>query len=129
MAQLGISVAWYYLVFTALGLAVVTFAAIMSHIPRIPQQRGLLAVILISAFAAVFSMLMTQITNPANTIEVSPFLYSVFRVAMGLLVFAALLDFFYYVQAKRRKLDGAGWSLVVGIGLLACAALGLGVQG
>ena len=133
MAQLGISVSWYYLVFTAIGLALVTFAAIMSHIPRIPQQRGLLAVILIAAFAAVFSMLLTQVTNPANDIEVSPFLYLLFRVAMGALIVAALLDFFYWAQAKRRRIDGAGWSLIVGVGLLVCAGLGLysqfGVQG
>ncbi len=133
MAQLGISVAWYYLVFTALGLALLTFAAIMSHIPRIPQQRGLLAVILIAGFTAVLSMLLTQITNPANSFEVSPFLYFLFRVSLGLLVLVALLDIFYYAQAKRRRLDGAGWSLFVGIGLLLCAALGLysqfGVRG
>jgi len=133
MAQLGISVSWYYLVFTALGLALMTFAAIMSHIPRIPQQRGLLAVILISGFTAILSMLLTQITNPANTFEVSPFLYFLFRVSMGLLVLVALLDLFYYAQAKRRNIDGAGWSLFVGIGLLLCAALGLysqfGVRG
>ncbi|HEY8602007.1 MAG TPA: hypothetical protein VIL85_26510 [Thermomicrobiales bacterium] len=133
MAQLGISVAWYYLVFTALGLALMTFAAIMSHIPRIPQQRGLLAVIVIAAFTAVLSMLLTQITNPANSFEVSPFLYFLFRVSLGLLVLVALLDLFYYAQAKRRKIDGAGWSLFVGIGLLLCAALGLysqfGVRG
>lgn len=133
MAQLGISVAWYYLVFTAIGLALVTFAAIMSHIPRIPQQRGLLAIILISGVAAVLSMLLTQITNPSNDIEVSPFLYFLFRGAMGALIVAALLDLFYWAQAKRRKIDGAGWSLTVAIGLLVCAGLGLysqfGVRG
>lgn len=125
MAQLGISVSWYYLVFTALGLALVTFAAIMSHIPRIPQQRGLLAIIVIAAAAAVLSMLLTQITNPSNAIEVSPFLYFLFRGAMVALVLAALLDLFYWVQARRRRLDGAGWSLAVAIGLLLCAGLGL----
>lgn len=124
MAQLGVSVSWYYLVFTAIGLALVTFAAIMSHIPRIPQQRGLLAVILISAAAAILSMLLTQVTNPSNAVEVSPFLYSLFRIAMGALVLAALLDLFYWFQAKRRRIDGAGWSLAVAIGLLICAALG-----
>lgn len=125
MAQLGISVAWYYLVFTALGLALVTFMAIMSHIPRIPEQRGLLVVILLAAFAAVLSLLLTQLTNPSNDFEVSPFLLTLFRVAMGLVIVAALLDLFYYFQAQRRKLEGAGWSLIVAIGLLICAALGL----
>jgi hypothetical protein len=125
MAQLGISASWYYLVFTALGLALVTFAAIVSHIPRIPQQRGLLAVILIAAFAAVLAMLLTQITNPASAFEASLFWYLLFRAAMAGLIVAALLDLFYYAQAKRRRLAGATWSLVVAVGLLACAGLGL----
>jgi uncharacterized membrane protein len=125
MAQLGISVSWYYLVFTAIGLAFVTFAAIMSHIPRIPQQRGLLAVIFLAAVAAVLSMLLTQVTNPSNDIEVSPFLYFLFRIAMGGVILAALIDLFYWAQAKRRKIEGGGWSLLVAIGLLICAALGL----
>ena len=124
MAQLGISAAWYYLVFTAIGLALVTFAAIMSHIPRIPQQRGLLAVILIAGFAAVLSMLLTQVTNPGNDFETSPFWYDLFRIAMGLVLVAALIDLVYYFQAKRRQLDGATWSLLVAIGLLICGALG-----
>lgn len=125
MAQLGISASWYYLVFTALGLALVTFAAIMSHIPRIPQQRGLLAVILVAGFAAVLSMLLTQVTNPSNDFTASPFLNLIFRAAMALVLLVALVDFGYYVQAKRRKLDGADWSLWVALGLLICGGLGL----
>jgi hypothetical protein len=125
MAQVGISVSWYYLVFTAIGLALVTFAAIMSHIPRIPQQRGLLAVILIAGLAAVLSLLLTQLANPGNDIPVSSFWYDLFRIAMGLVLVAALIDLVYYFQAKRRQLDGATWSLLVAIGLLICGALGL----
>ncbi len=125
MAHLGISPAWYYLVFTAVGLALVTFAAIMSHIPRVPEQRGLLLIIVVAAFAAIFSLMLTQVTNPSNDIEVSPFMLYLFRASMGALILAALLDFFYYWQAKRRQLGGADWSLFVGIGLLICAGLGL----
>ena len=44
---------WYTLVFLTLAFAAVTFAAIMSHIPRVPAQRGLLAVILVAAATAV----------------------------------------------------------------------------
>lgn len=125
MAQLGVSASWYYLVFTAIGLALVAFMAIMSHIPRVPQQRGLLAVILITAFAALVSMLLTQITNPTNNFAATPFMLNLFRAAMGLALAAAALDLFYYVQARRRKLDGATWSLLVAIGLVICAGLGL----
>lgn len=125
MAQLGISASWYYLVFTALGLALVTFGAIMTHIPRIPQQRGLLAVIVVAAIAAVLSLLLTQVTNPSNDFEVSPFLYFLFRGAMALVIVVALVDLFYYAQARRRRLDGAGWSLWIAVGLLICAGLGL----
>ena len=125
MAHLGVSTSWYFLVFTAIGLALVAFMAIMSHIPRIPQQRGLLAVILIAVFAALIAMLLTQITNPSNNFEASPFLINLFRVAMVLTIVAALLDLFYYFQAQRRKLEGATWSLLVAIGLVICAGLGL----
>ena len=119
MAQLGISASWYYLVFTALGLAVVTFAAIMSHVPRIPQQRGLLAVILISALASIVSLMLTQAR------EGSEGLYQIFLGLLILTVGAALLDLFYFVQARRRGLEGANWSLYVALALLGLSALGL----
>lgn len=128
MAHLGISAAWYYLVFTTIALAFVTFAAIMSHVPRIPQQRGLLAVVIVSAFAAVIAMLLTQLSNPANDIEVSALYTELFKGSMIAVMLVALLDFFYYWQGKRRGIDGAGWSLTIGIALLLCALLGLYTQ-
>ena len=117
--------AWYYLVFTALGFALVTFVAIMSHIPRVPQQRGLIAVILVSAFAAVLSLLLTQLADPLKEIEVSRFWYDLFFVAMVLALGGAVLDLVYYVLAKRQRLAGANWSLIVALGLFACGGLGL----
>lgn len=117
--------AWYFLVFTALGFALVTFAAIMSHIPRVPEQRGLVAVIVISAFAAVLSLLLTQLSDPVKEIEVGRGWYDLFFLAMILALAAALLDLVYFVQARRRKLGGAIWSLIVAAGLIACGGLGL----
>ncbi|MGN6697578.1 MAG: hypothetical protein ACTHMR_05430 [Thermomicrobiales bacterium] len=119
MAETVASTSWYMLVFAAIGLAAVTFVAIMSHIPRIPEQRGLLAVILASAFAAVLTLLLTQI--PAG----NKGLFDFFKAIMVVAILAALLDLFYFIQARRRHLGGAGWSLLVTLGLLACSALGL----
>ena len=119
MAETVASTSWYMLVFAAIGFAAVTFVAIMSHIPRIPEQRGLLAVILASAFAAVLTLLLTQI--PAG----NKGLFDFFKLIMIVAILAALLDLFYFIQARRRHLGGAGWSLLVTLGLLACSALGL----
>lgn len=116
---------WYTLVFLTLAFAALTFAAIVTHIPRIPEQRGLLGVIIASALAAVWSLLVTQVADPARGIEVSRTIFDVFVVLLTLAVLAGLLDLFYYVQARRRRLDGAGWSLVVGLGLVACGGYGL----
>jgi hypothetical protein len=116
---------WYTLVFLTLAFAMLTFAAIMSHIPRIPEQRGLLAVILISAVTAGWSLLVTQVTDPAREIDVGRRLFDVLVVLLALSVLAGLLDLAYYALARRRKLSGAGWSLVVGLGLLLVAGYGL----
>src|SRR5688572_13788408 len=67
----GRSMSWYTLVFLTLAFAAVTFAAIMSHIPRVPEQRGLLGVIVVSAFTAVWTLLVTLVADPARGIEVS----------------------------------------------------------
>jgi hypothetical protein len=116
---------WYTLVFLTLAFAALTFVAIMTHIPRIPEQRGLLGVIIASALAAVWSLLVTQVADPARGIEVSRTIFDIFVVLLSLAVLAGLLDLFYYVQARRRRLDGAGWSLIVAIGLVACGSYGL----
>ncbi|MFN8541540.1 MAG: hypothetical protein U0232_29200 [Thermomicrobiales bacterium] len=116
---------WYTLVFLTLAFAAITFAAIMSHIPRIPQQRGLLAVILISALNALWSLLVTQVADPAKGIEVSRTIFDILVVMLALAILAGLLDFVYYILARRRRLDGAGWSLFVAIALIACGVYGL----
>jgi hypothetical protein len=118
MAQGTVSTAWYLLVFAAMGFFLVTFAAIMSHIPRIPQQRGLLVVILISALASIVSLVLTQAR------EGSEGLYQIFLGLLVLTVVAALLDLFYFVQARRRGLEGANWSLYIALALLGLSALG-----
>ena len=116
---------WYTLVFLTLAFAALTFAAIVTHIPRIPEQRGLLGVIIASALAAIWSLLVTQVADPARGIEVSRTIFDVFVVLLTLAVLAGLLDLFYYFQARRRRLDGAGWSLIVALGLVACGGYGL----
>jgi hypothetical protein len=116
---------WYTLVFLTLAFAALTFAAIVTHIPRIPAQRGLLGVIITSALAAVWSLLVTLVSDPARGIEVSRTLFDILVVLLSLAVLAGLLDLFYYAQARQRRLDGAGWSLLVAIGLVACGAYGL----
>jgi hypothetical protein len=68
---------WYTLVFLTIAFAAITFAAIMTHIPRIPEQRGLLAVILIAAFNALWALLVTQVTDPARGIGVSRTLFDI----------------------------------------------------
>jgi hypothetical protein len=116
---------WYTLVFLTLAFAVLTFAAIMSHTPRIPEQRGLLAVILISAITAVWSLVVTQVADPARDLDVGRALFDVLVVLLALSALAGLLDLAYYALARRRNLAGAGWSLVVGLGLLLAAGYGL----
>ena len=122
MAETTASSAWYLLVFAALGFAATTFAAIMSHMSRVPQQRGLLAVMAGSALAAFVTLLVTQIP------ERSRVLFTLLTAALALAIGAALLDLAYFVQARRRRLPGANWSLVVALALLGCAALGLLAQ-
>jgi hypothetical protein len=117
MAGTTASTSWYLLVFAALGFFVTTFAAIVSHIPRVPQQRGLLLVMLVSAVASLLTLALTQL-------EASKTGFDIFRAVLVLVVAAALLDLFYFVQARRRRLDGAGWSFVVALLLLGCTALG-----
>lgn len=116
---------WYTLVFLTLAFAAVTFAAIMSHIPRVPEQRGLLAVIVISAATAVWTLLVTLVADPARQIEVGRGLFDILVVLLALSVLAGLLDLAYFAQARRRRLEGAGWSLTVALGLLACGGYGL----
>ena len=117
MAGTTASTSWYLLVFAALGFFVTTFAAIVSHIPRVPQQRGLLIVMLVSAVASLLTLALTQL-------EASKTGFDIFRAVQLLVIAAALLDLFYFVQARRRRLDGASWSFVVALLLLGCAALG-----
>jgi len=117
MAGTTASTSWYLLVFAAMGFFVTTFAAIVSHIPRVPQQRGLLLVMLVSAVASLLTLALTQL-------EASKTGFDIFRAVLLLVIAAALLDLFYFVQARRRRLDGANWSLVVALLLLGCATLG-----
>ena len=119
---------WYTLVFLTLSFAVLTFAAIVSHIPRIPDQRGLLAIMLISGANAVWSLIVTQVADPARALEVGRGLFDVLVVLLVLAVLAGLLDLFYYAQALRRRLEGASWSLIVALGLIATAGYGLLAQ-
>ena len=116
---------WYTLVFLTLAFAAVTFAAIMSHIPRVPQQRGLLGVILVSALTAVWALLVTLVADPARGIEVGRGLFDLLVIFLALSVLAGLLDLAYYVQALRRRLEGAEWSLIVALGLIGCGGYGL----
>ena len=122
MVETTASSAWYLLVFATLGFAATTFAAITSHMPRVPEQRGLLAVMVISALAALVTLLVTQIP------ERSRFLFDLLTGALALALGAALLDLVYFVQARRRRLAGAIWSLVVALALAASATLGLLAQ-
>ncbi len=116
---------WYTLVFLTLSFAVITFAAIVSHIPRVPDQRGLLAVMLLSGANAVWSLVVTQVADPAREIEVGRGLFDLLVVLLALAVLAGLLDLFFYFQATRRRLEGAGWSLIVALGLIGTAGYGL----
>ena len=122
MAETTASTSWYLLVFAALGFAVATFAAIMLHMPRVPEQRGLLAVMAGSALAAFVTLLVTQVPERSQT------LFTLLTAALALAIGAALLDLAYFVQARRRRLPGASWSLVVALALLGCATLGLLAQ-
>jgi hypothetical protein len=116
---------WSMLVVFTLAFAAITFAAIMSHIPRIPEQRGLLVVILISAANALWTLLVTQVTDPVRGIDYGRGLFDVLVILLALAIVAGLLDLFYYVQARQRRLGGAGWSLAVAIALVACGGYGL----
>ena len=116
---------WYTLVFLTLAFAVLTFAAIVSHIPRVPEQRGLLGVIFVSAATAVWTLLVTLVADPAREIEVGRGLFDILVVLLALAVLAGLLDLFLYAQARRRRLEGAEWSLWVAIGLIACGGSAL----
>src|SRR5918992_1159888 len=122
MVETTASSAWYLLVFAALGFAATTFAALVSHIPRVPEQRGLLAVMVVSALAAFVTLLVAQVPERSRT------LFDLLTGTLALVIGAALLDLAYFVQARRRGLPGAGWSLVVALALLGCAALGLLAQ-
>jgi hypothetical protein len=116
---------WYTLVLLTLVFAATTFAAIMTHVPRIPEQRGLLAVILIAALNALWSLLVTQVADPARDIDVNPTIFNILVALLALAILAGLLDLFYYLQARRRRLEGAGWSLIVALALIGCGVYGL----
>lgn len=122
MAGTSASSAWYLLVFATLGFFVVTFAAIMSHTPRIPEQRGLLVVIVISAVTSLATTVTLLVTQRQAG---SKGLYDLFFGLMLLAIGAAILDLYYFVQARRKRLEGANWSLFVALALLGCSALGL----
>jgi len=119
---------WYTLVFLTLAFAAITFAAIMTHIPRIPEQRGLLAVILVSALNALWALLVTQVADPARGIGVSRTIFDILVALLALGILAGLLDLYFYFQARRRRLDGAGWSLIIAVALIVCAGYGLLAQ-
>ena len=122
MVEPGDSSSWYLLVFATMGFFVVTYAAIMSHVPRVPQQRGLLAVIAISAVTSLWATITLLVTGRQGGSEgLFDLLFVLQLAAIG----AALLDLYYFVQARRRRLAGANWSLYVAIALLGCCALGL----
>jgi hypothetical protein len=116
---------WYTLVFLTLAFAALTFAAIVTHIPRIPEQRGLLAVIVGAALNALWVLLVTLVTDPARGIAVSRTIFDILVVVLALAVSAGLLNLVLYVQARRRRLEGAGWSLSVGLALIACGGYAL----
>ncbi len=122
MAETGASTSWYLLVFATMGFFVATYAAIMSHVPRIPEQRGLLAVVLISAIASLASTITLLVTQRQGGSEG---LFNLFSIVLLLAIGAALLDIFYFVQARRRRLAGANWSLYVALALIGCGALWL----
>lgn len=122
MAQTSPSASWYFLVFAALGFFATTFVAIVSHMPRVRRQRGLVAVMLISALASLVTLVLTQVQEGTR---------AVFDLLSGVLILAiaaALLDLFYFVQARRERLAGANWSLLVALLLLGCSTLGLLAQ-
>lgn len=123
-SAVAVSTSWYLLAFAALGFFVTTFVAIMSHISRVPEQRGLLAVIAVSGVASLYALMLTIVTQ-AEGGGGSPTAYNLFFLLMLAAIGAALLDLFYFVQARRRKLEGANWSLYVAVLILGCSALGL----
>lgn len=119
MAATTASSSWYLLVFTALGFFLTTFAAIVSHMPRVPKQRGLLAVMAIAAVASLTTLIMTQVQAGSKAV------FDLLGGVLLLAVVAAVADLFYYVQARRARLEGANWSLIVAVALLVFSALGL----
>jgi drug/metabolite transporter (DMT)-like permease len=122
MADTIASTSWYALVFATLGFFVATYAAIVSHIPRLPEQRGLLAVILSAALVSLGATVATLLTQRQAA---NAGIYFLFSCLMVLGIAAALLDLVLFVQARRRGLAGANWSLYVALALLGCSALGL----
>lgn len=119
MAATTVSTSWYLLVIAALGLFATTFLTIATHMPRVPAQRGLLAIMGIGAIASIATLLMTRVQEGTKG------LYDFFSGILLLTVVAGLLDLYYYVRARRDRADGARWSLVGGLLLLLFAALGL----
>lgn len=119
MAATAASTSWYLLVFAALGLFATTFLTIATHMPRVPVQRGLLVVMGLGAVASIVTLLMTRVQEGTKG------LYDFFTTILILAVAAGVLDLFYFVQARRRRAEGAGWSLVGGWLLLTFAVLGL----
>lgn len=119
MAATTVSASWYVLVVAALGLFATTFFTIATHMPRVPAQRGLLAVMGIGAVASIVTLLMTRVQEGTKG------LYDFFTGILILTVAAGLLDLYYFFQARRDRAGGAGWSLLGGLLLLLFAALGL----
>lgn len=119
MAATTVSTSWYLLVVAALGLFATTFLTIATHMPRVPAQRGLLAIMGIGAIASIATLLMTRVQEGTKG------LYDFFSGILILTVAAGLLDLYYFFQARRDRVDGAGWSLLGGLLLLLFAALGL----
>lgn len=119
MAATTASPSWYLLVFTAMGFFLTTFAAIVSHMPRVPRQRGLIAVMVIAALASLTTLIMTQVQEGSKAV------YDLLGGVLLLAIAAGVADLFYYVQARRAKLAGANWSLYVALALFVFGALGL----
>lgn len=119
MAVTTPSTSWYMLVIAALGLFATTFLTIATHMPRVPAQRGLVAVMGLGAVGSIATLLMTRVQEGTKG------LYDLFTGVLLLTVVAGLLDLFYYLRARRDRAEGAGWSLLGGLLLLGFAALGL----
>lgn len=119
MVATTVSTSWYLLVVAALGLFATTFFIIATHMPRVPAQRGLPAIMVVGAIASIATLLMTRVQEGTKG------LYDFFSGILILTVVAGLFDLYYFFQARRDRADGAVWSLLGGLLLLLFAGLGL----